>query len=302
MINLQNARRYEDLLGADVEPAPYEFALLFHVDGWLARRRAKNRFKMIQAIDPKLRKMLGREERVFFVTSGTTSSASEQFFAGAAIAQALNRRALVFTTDRVLLLQIDSRKRPRELVSQISYAGIVEVKATWNGYCRLTLRNGEKLNFVGVPKADRKKLAELLADVVRQGAAAPVSGGMQALEHLCPRCFVVVAGHPTACPSCQTGFKLARVAALRSLLFPGLGDLYLGHRGIAVLEILGAAIVWIRLILAPLGGTPDENGNVVVAGPAYWVIAVAMVVLIHGIDAAMTHNFALKGHYPVGQK
>ena len=40
MINLQNARRYEDLLGADVEPSPYEFALLFQADGWLARRRA----------------------------------------------------------------------------------------------------------------------------------------------------------------------------------------------------------------------------------------------------------------------
>jgi len=228
MINLQNARRYEDLLGADVEPAPYEFALLFKADGWLARRRAKDRFKMIQAIDPKLRQMLGRGERVFFVTSGSTSSASEQFFAGTAVTQALNRRALVFTTDRVLLLQIDSKKQPRELVSQISYAGIVEVKATWSGYCRLTLRNGEKLNFVGVPKADRKKLAELLADVVKQGAALPVSGGMQALEHLCPRCFAAVPGHPLACPVCQVGFKPARIAALRSLLFPGLGDLILG--------------------------------------------------------------------------
>jgi hypothetical protein len=302
MINLQNAQRYEDLLGANVEPAPYEFALLFQADGWLARRRAKNRFKMIQAIDPKLRKMLGREERVFFVTSGTTSSASERFFAGAAVAQALNRRALVFTTERVLLLQIDSRKRPGELVSQISYAGIVDVKATWSGYCRLTLRNGEKLNFVGVPKADRKKLAELLADVVRRGAPAPVNGGMQALEHLCPRCFAAVAGHPAACPACHAGFKVARVAMLRSLLFPGLGDLYLGHRGIAVLEMLGAAIVWIRLIIAPLGAAPDENGNVVVAGPTYWAIAVVMLVVIHSIDAAMTHNFALKGHYPISQK
>jgi hypothetical protein len=302
MTNLQNAKRYEDLLGANVEPAPYEFALLFQSDGWLARRRAKNRFKMIQAIDPKLRKMLGREERVFFVTSGTTSSASEQFFAGTAVAQALNRRALVFTTDRVLLLQIDSKKRPRELVSQISYAGIVDVKATWSGYCRLTLRNGEKLNFVGVPKADRKNLSSLLADVVRQGAAAPVIGGMQALEHLCPRCFAVVAGHPDACPACRVRFKQARVAMLRSLLFPGLGDLYLGHRGIAVFEILGAAIVWFRLIVAPLAGMPDEHGIVVTRDPVYWVVAVIMIGIIHAIDAVMTRNFALKGHYPASEK
>jgi len=124
MTNLQTARRYEDLLGDGVEPSPYEFALLFKTDGWFSRRRAKNRFKALRAIDPKLRRMLRDGERVFFVTSGTTSNAAEQFFAGTWVAQALNRRALVFTTDRVLLQQIDSRQRPGDLVSQIAYTSI----------------------------------------------------------------------------------------------------------------------------------------------------------------------------------
>jgi hypothetical protein len=125
---------------------------------------------------------------------------------------------------------------------------------------------------------------------------------MQALEHLCPRCFAAVPGHPAECPACHAGFKSARIAAQRSLLFPGLGDLYLGHRGTAVFEMLGAAIVWIRLVIAPLAGGTDENGNGVAARPSYWVTALVMVAIIHCIDAAMTHNFALKGHYPGSQK
>lgn len=298
MINLQNARRYEDFLGANVESAPYEFALLFKGDGWLARKRAKNRFKLLRALDPKLRRILRSGERVYFVTSGTTANLLEQFFVGAFVAQVVNRRALAFTTERVLLLQIDSRKRPRDLVSQISYASIAEVKATWSGYCRLTLRNNEKLNFIGVPKADRKNLAAFLADVVKRGTVAPFSGGALALEHLCPHCFAVVPGHPEQCPTCRGGFKRARTAMLRSLLFPGLGDLYLGHRTVALFEMFGAVLVWLQLIVVPLALASVANGNSVNMDAAYWATASVVLAIIHGLDAAATHHFALKGHHP----
>jgi len=66
--------------------------------------------------------------------------------------------------------------------------------------------------------------------------------------------------------------------------------------------MLGAAVAWIRLIIAPLAGMPDEHGRLVTRDPAYWVIAVGILAVVHTIDAAMTHNFALKGHYPVTKK
>jgi len=297
MINLQNAKSFEDLLGSDIEPSPYEFPLLFKADGWLDRRRSKNRFTLLRAVDAKLRKILHEGERVYFATSGTTANMAEQHFAGAAIAQALNRRALVFTTERVLLLQIDSRKRPRELVSQVAYTAIAEVKATWTGYCQLKLSEKTKLNFVGVPKADRKHLAAFLTDVVKAAVTTPTTKG-NALQHLCPHCYVPVPGHPEACPHCQGRFKLARIAMLRSLLFPGLGDFYLGHRMFAAVEIFGAIMFWYVLVIAPLIGAPDENGEVRGTDAASWTTAAVMLVLLHAIDAVMTRHFALKGHHP----
>jgi len=299
MINLQTAKRFEELLGAEVEASPYEFALLFKADGWMERLRSKNRFKLLKAIDGKLRKILHMDERVYFLTSGTTANIAEQYFAGAAVTQALNRRALVFTTERVILVQIDSKKRPRELVSQIAYTSIAEVKATWNGYCQLKLRDKSKLNFIGVPKADRKHLAAFLTDVVKTAAAAVTSASGVALEQLCPHCFVPVPGHPAACPHCQGGFKLARTAMLRSMIFPGLGDFYLGHRAFAVFEMIGAAFVWYVLVIAPLLGVPGENGEITDTNPVYWFIAGVTLTFIHGIDAVMTRHFALKGHHPV---
>jgi len=298
MLNLQNAKRFEELLGADVENGPYEFPLLFKADGWLDRMRSKNRFKLLRAIDTKLRIILHEGERLYFATSGTTANLAEQYFAGAAVSQALNRRALLFTTERVILIQIDSKKRPRELVSQIAYTSIAEVKATWNGYCQLTLRDKSKLKFIGVPKADRKHLATFLADIVKTAAAAITADSGVAHEQLCPHCYKPVPGHPAACPHCQGGFKLARTAMLRSLLFPGLGDFYLGHKAFAVIEMIGAAFMWYVLVGAPLIGAPDENGEITNANGAYWIFAGIVITIAHGIDAVMTRHFALKGHHP----
>jgi hypothetical protein len=85
---------------------------------------------------------------------------------------------------------------------------------------------------------------------------------------------------------------------LRSFLFPGLGDLYLGHRAVAVFEMLGAVLVWLHLVVAPLIGAPDADGNVVKMDVVNWVNAIVVLAIIHGIDAAATRHFALKGHHP----
>ena len=298
MHTLQTAQQYSDLLGPDVESSPYEFALLFTASGWFGRMRDKNRFKLLRAIDPLLMRMLHAGERVYFVTSGTTATMAEQFFTGAAITQAINRRALVFTTERVLLLQINRRQKPGKLLSQIAYASIQAVKATWNGYCQVKLRNQTKLNFLNVPKADRKGLAALLADVIKSTDTYSLANASPGLEHLCPHCFTPVGGHPDSCPHCHGKFKRPRIALLRSFLFPGLGDLYLGHRGFAALEMMGAAWFWFLLVFSPLLGLPDDHGVVPEVNAASLTTGFVMLAVMHAIDGIMAHHFALKGHHP----
>lgn len=153
MTSIATARSFQDLLAPDAAPAPYEYATLFTAKGWFDRRRAKRRFQLLKKLDPKLRAVLKPDERVFFVTAGTTVSLAEHFFVGWA-AHYLNRRALVFTTERVLLVQINSRKRPKELLSQLRYDQIATVKSTWNGICEVKLQRGLKLKFQGVPSAE----------------------------------------------------------------------------------------------------------------------------------------------------
>lgn len=294
-MNVQTARRFQELLSGQVEPAPYDYAVLFSNDGFFARRRSKARFKLLQGIDAKLRRVLRPEERVYFLTPGTTVSLAEQFFVGW-IAYYLNMRALVFTTERVLLLEIDNRKRAGKLVSQIPYAAIASVKSTWTGHCRVSLINKETYNFQNVPKADRKFLAEFLREIV-QGTHAPFQR-VPGLEHLCPHCFALVPGHPSACPACRGSFKSPDRAALLSLAFPGVGDWYLGHRGVAIVELLGACFMWWLFVLVPLvaPGTPGAEP----LNAAYWATVAIVLLVAHGVDALVTRHFALKGHHPHG--
>ncbi|MCF7689509.1 MAG: hypothetical protein K9M98_10080 [Cephaloticoccus sp.] len=298
MTNLQNARDYQELLDERVETSPYAYATMFKAEGYVARRTARQRFALLRALDGKLRHILRPTEHVFYVTWGTTHSLAEQFFTGW-MASALNMRALVFTTERVLLLQINARKTSvRELVAQIPYTAIVSVRKSWLGSCRIKLRDKTLLTFLRVPKGDMKFLIEFLSDIVKgSGAPFEISTPL-GVQHLCPHCYVHVPAFPPACPQCGGRLKLASKAALLSFIFPGLGDWYLGHRGFAAMEIVGSAFIWWVLIVAPLLAPEDPD-----LGPItleYWLTALFIMLVIHGTDAMMTRHAARKGHYPAG--
>jgi len=296
MTTLNAARRYEELLGENVAPSPYEYATLFAAKGWFARRRAKARFKLLQKIDAKLTRVLHVGERVYFVSKGSLASTGEQFFAGQA-AYYINLRALIFTTERVILMQIGSNLKPREIVSELPYASIRQVKSTWSGFCEVVLANGKKHRFSGMPSAERKFLRDFLAGVVTSDNPHALGKKSDGLMHLCPHCFIGVPSWPSLCGGCGGGIKSARTAALLSLAFPGLGDLYLGHRMFAVMEIIGTAFLWVVLVIAPLLGTSmGEDPAEVDTG--FHVFSLVIVLGAHVIDAAVTHSFARKGHHP----
>src|SRR3978361_1168423 len=140
MKTVASARNYEELLGDSVASSPYDYGILFKAEGFFGRQRSKKRFKLLKAVDLKLQHILENGEKVYFITPGTTMTLAERFFAGW-VSYYLNMRALVFTSRRILLLHINMRQRPLELVSQLPYASIASVKSTWNGLCAIKLLN-----------------------------------------------------------------------------------------------------------------------------------------------------------------
>lgn len=285
---LQAAATVDDLLRIDDPAIPYAFPQIFHGQGWRARMRFRGKLKLLKQLDADLRAMLHEGERVVLVTWGIEYSFVEAWFMGL-WSYLLNRRAIVMTSKRMLVLQISSRRKLLKLKSQVRYEAIRKVP---KGRLRLVLQKGRSVLFTAVPGPDRKLVRKALEHFRANLAAA--TGASR--ENLCPHCYAAVDGFPASCAACGGAFKSPRKAALLSLLLPGLGDLYLGLRSLAVVELLGAGALWAVVINGMLVAETAEGAAPV--GVMALVMALPIFAFVHGIDALVTAHTARKGIYP----
>lgn len=283
-----NARSYRDLLNVRDNTSPYQFDSLFSDSGWGNRALSRKKFKLLRRIDEKLRSVLGPEELVFLVTSGSAVSFWEQMFLGWAMFY-INRTAVILTSSRILLMQIDSRLRPRELLSQIQYRSIKKIGRTPFGNTAVKLENGKSIVFTRIARKDRKAIGAVVDRIRDKNDEMP--GQREGLEKLCPYCFEPVAARPVECPHCGGGFKSPTRAGILSLILPGLGDIYLGHWKLAIAELLVISLIWLGAVI------PDPKGPPVTV-VEFVVTAFFILLIFHGSDALATRYIALQGLYP----
>ena len=243
------------------------------------RKRDRKRAEMLRKAEPVLQRLLNPMEVVRFATNGVRQLTWWLLTAGSMNPFA-NRTTLVLTDRRVLLIHTDSKQRPRMFANQLP---LDRIRATSGRNSYIFIRTGrEQLMFHGVKRSEARQLKGLLE------STASKKGGWQ---NLCPRCFAATDGAPLSCEKCGEEFKSPKKATLRSLLLPGLGDLYLGYRKYALLEIMGVALLW-ALFLITLVPAIRAKGveGVVVAGPIF-----ALLALIHIGDALLTRAKAKTG-------
>ncbi|HSR41464.1 MAG TPA: zinc ribbon domain-containing protein [Longimicrobiales bacterium] len=285
---LRRAEGFEDLLEIRDHDLPYRFETIFDDESRGARNRSKKKFKLLRAIDEELRRMLDQGEEVRFLTEGTIFTFWESYLLGWLL-HFFNKRAVVLTDRRIILLQVRVwSSKPGVLASQIRYRGIAKVRGRLLGGAKLELRDGKSVRFTGMPRSDRKFLQDLV-ERLREAGITPESGEV-GREELCPHCHAVVSLGDRECPACRGTFKSPRVAGLRSLLFPGLGDFYMGHKALATIEFLFALIVWVVLFM-PGAGDPWTRIELV-------FVALILIVFIHVPDAVATWYLARRGVFP----
>ena len=243
------------------------------------KRRDRRRAEMLRKAEPVLRLALNPLEVVRFTTNGVRQLTWWLLTAGSMNPFA-NRTTLVLTDRRVLLIHTDSKQRPRLFANQLP---LERIRSTSGRNSYVFIRSGrEQLMFHGVKRSEARQLKGLLE------SAATKKGGWQ---NLCPHCFTATDDAPLSCAKCGEVFKSPKKAALRSLLFPGLGDFYLGYHKYAMLEIIGASLLW-ALFLSTLVPAVMAKGldGALVAGPLLGLLA-----LIHVGDAFLTRAKAMTG-------
>lgn len=284
---LARADGFKGLLKVRSHELPYRFDTIFEDESRSDRRRSKKKFKLLRRIDDKLREVLDEGEEVRFLTRGTIFTFWESYFLGWLLYY-FNKRAVVLTDRRILLLQIQWRSTPGVLASQIRYRGIEKVKAGFLGGTRVKLGDGKTVRFSGMPRSDGKFLERLVNGLTRAG----FGDGAETVgkDELCPHCYAAVSLGDPDCWSCGGTFKSPRTAGLRSLLLPGLGDFYMGHRKLATTELLFTLLIWVLVFL------PDPENPVSLAGAL--VVGAFLFVFIHVPDAVGTWYLARRGVFP----
>lgn len=242
-------------------------------------RRDRKRAKLLARAEPVLKRALGPLEVVRFATNGVRQLMWWLLTAGSMNPFA-NRTTLVLTNERVLLIHTNWRQRPCMFANQLP---IDRIRSTAGRNSYVFIRSGrEQLMFHGVARSEARYLRNLLESV---------DAGDGGWQNLCPRCFTPIDGAPPACPVCGEEHKSPKTAALRSLIFPGLGDFYLGYRKYALLEMGGAAILWGVFVSTLIPAVKLEGARgILVALPILGLIAV-----VHAGDALLTRNKAKMG-------
>jgi hypothetical protein len=235
-----------------------------------------------------LRKALQAGEKVRFISAGGyTYQAWEHMFGAGAWAIYVNGVTLVATDRRLLLFNVTHRGRaPKDIKNAVSLSDIQSVRG-FAGNLTLRLRDASKVRLASLPFADAKELRSRLRREIENPmrSLTPLIPGMRLLRHLCPACCEPVANvHALQCASCLAEFRSGRTAALRSLVLPGWGDIYLKHTVLGAFELIGSVLLWLLFLKVLFYG---EGGAIV---SVFLLLAVA-----NATDYFVTRAMAKKG-------
>ncbi len=291
MPDLQSVKKPEELVGLSPESSPYEFDQIFNLDGRLNKRLAKMKLKQLQLLDPVIRAMLHPGERVIYLTDGIKQNSLEQMFIGW-IVYYYNHNAFVFTSERILLIHLTAKKKLGKFVGVIHYEDLIKAKSSAFGSLQLKFRNKKSTVFSRVAGKDRKFIQSFLNPLI-EGNAQAIDQKAPSIIDLCPACYDPVHEKKApACRHCETEYRTPKQAALRSLLIPGLGDIYLGSK-LGYLEVLFMLFLWFSMVVGNIELTNEGEDPI-----SLWIGTFVFMGAIHIIDALKSHYVASKGIFP----
>ncbi len=270
----------------------YDLASIFpDRDGYFARKAIRKKIGLLTRLSPLLSRILGEQERVLFIGRGIIQYLVEILLGNGWLTYYYNIHALVFTDQRILLINIKNNGQPKHMLHQIRYGEIQSWKgpSLIGGGVVIKFNAGKKLTLVQIPRRDGRVMKMVVERIQGTPAVGSLPTAAESFQHLCPSCFAEIPKGVYACPGCRTAFKTPRKAALRSFLLPGWGDIYLTHRVLGTLELLGSVTLVSLFLIALLWGDLGQA-----------VVFLIFILFYHTLDAALTYRMGNKGLIPEG--
>jgi zinc-ribbon domain len=269
----------------DPQKYPLDHLLVPNKKGRFKTRINKFKLKLLGAVQGTLDQLLDQNEQVMHIAAATGYYPAELILGNGWMTLLYNRYILVGTNKRLVAINTDYKlKKPSHYLFQFPYN---EIKKTRRGLFGTSLVLTRKMNkrrtFTSIMRPLAAELKTFIDSKIDPSAA--LEADAQVRESLCPSCFTPLAGQLSNCPECHVIFKSPRKAALRSLLLPGWGDIYLGHRFLGFLESLGSLVVWGICLTLLLSNHPSDV-----------IVAVVILLFYNGMDSLLSLHMAKKGY------
>ena len=243
------------------------------------------KLKLLGAVKATLDQLLEQDEQVLHVAAATAYYPFELIFGNGWLTMLYNRYIVVATNRRLVAVNTNYRMtKPSHYLFQFPYETIKKIsRGLFGTSLSLTRKKGKRRTFTAIKRALAGEMKNFISTQIDPSASLDAKAFPQ--ENLCPACFKALPAKLTACPGCRAPFKTPRKAALRSLLLPGWGDIYLGHRFLGGLELLGSVLVWIFVASSLLSNSPEGL-----------TMAIVILLFFNGLDSLVTLHMAKKGH------
>lgn len=254
-------------------------------NGTYKTRQNKFKLKILKAVHGTLDRMLNNDEKVMRIGKATAYYPVEIVFGNGYLTTMYNHYAVAGTNQRLLFINVNAKiSKPTHYYFQIPYESIKKVgKGLFGSSLALHRYNGKRRTFTGMKRYLAKEFQQFIRGKQHPGQTAKPTEAVA--EDLCPSCFLPLAKNLLACPKCNVAFKKPMTAFLKSLLLPGWGDIYLGHRLLGTLELLGTVVVWTVVILAVLSGSQENL-----------IVAIILLLFYNVFDGLLTRHMAKKGY------
>jgi len=247
-------------------------------------RIQKRTEKILQKLQPALQRTLLPAETVLYVMRARSPLSLIEQITSAWWTAALAACAIVITDKRILFFPVKRDGSWRESVRSVHWGDIEEIKPKGLLIRNVSfrLKNRTKVTYTNFSRADAKKIATIAAVLIPAASGEMTSA--HGLVQLCPDCRNILTEGQYVCPACGLIFKNERSMVTRSILLPGGGYFYTGHRGIAIfLAVIEGYLVLeiLRFLFVGLSSAKalaDIRSTLIVLG-FFWAIETAITIL-----------------------
>jgi hypothetical protein len=229
---------------------------------FLSDRHQAKRRRVWEAVTPLVRRLLGAEERVLYVSQGMQVPPVFQMLSLGYLSAAYHQVVLIFTDSRLVEVLLSFRgKEPQSRIRSYPWKDARTLRLRFRTMT-LAPAQGKKQAWTLPFGGDRKILKLMLARLTER----LLGEGAEAAERLpiwhCYQCGAGVSARPAQCASCGTLFRSPALAGWLSLAFPGAGLLYAGHPVLATLDFLGEILFFciVATGLATAGNVAEAVG------------------------------------------